>query len=196
MPPGNQPPTNVPTVSAGCVPSFDDVSSSDYFYRAVRYLYCTGAISGYNATTFGPYDYTTRGQLAKIVVATLGWPMVSPGSRHFSDVPPGSPFYQYIETAFTRGIITGYSDGTFRPSETVSRGQLCKIIALATGMPINTQSSPHFSDVTADSPFFTYIESAYNNGYITGYADHTFRPSASASRAQIAKIVYNSRTAP
>jgi hypothetical protein len=43
-------------------------------------------------------------------------------------VPPGDPFFCFIETAYNQGIISGYSDGTFRPGNNATRGQICKII--------------------------------------------------------------------
>src|SRR5205814_3257442 len=105
-------PTGTPT---HCAITFSDVHPTDYFYEAVRYLACHGAISGYADGTFKPYNNTTRGQLTKIVILADMWPINTFGGPHFSDVPPTNPFYQYIETAYNRGIISGYADGTFRP---------------------------------------------------------------------------------
>jgi 5'-nucleotidase / UDP-sugar diphosphatase len=50
----------------------------------------------------------------------------------FSDVPLGSTFYNYIETAYANGIISGYADGTFKPYNDATRGQVTKIVDLAT----------------------------------------------------------------
>ena len=60
---------------------------TDYFYEAVRYLYCRGVISGYADNTFRPYNNTTRGQLTKIVVLGFGMPIYSPPTPTFRDVP-------------------------------------------------------------------------------------------------------------
>jgi hypothetical protein len=125
-------PTATPTL---CAITFSDVHPGDYFYEAVRYLYCRAAISGYADGTFRPYNNTTRAQLCKIVVLAEQWPINTVGGPHFTDVPVGSAFYDYIETAFNRGVISGYADGTFRPGSDVTRGQLCKIIVSAEGWP-------------------------------------------------------------
>ena len=108
--------------------TFTDVGPSDYFYEPVRYLYCAGAISGYADNTFRPYNNTTRGQLTKIMVLAEGWAIDTTGGPHFSDVPQTHTFYDVIETAFNRGIISGYSDGTFRPGSNATRGQIAKIV--------------------------------------------------------------------
>ncbi len=189
--------TRTPVATATpCTISFSDVYPTDYFYQAVRYLYCMGAISGYADGTFRPYNNTTRAQLSKIVVLASGWPIDTTGGPHFSDVPPDHNFYDYIETAYNRDIISGYSDGTFRPDTNIKRAQLSKIIVLAQQWPIDTTGGPHFSDVSASHPFYGYIETAYNHGIITGYGDGTFRPDNSATRGQICKIVHSAIVQP
>jgi hypothetical protein len=180
------------------------VRPSDYFYTPVRYLYCLGVITGYADNTFRPYNYTTRGQLSKIVVLAEGWSINTAGGPHFRDVPTNHSFYQYIETAYNRGIITGYSCGTgcleFRPGANVTRGQLCKIIVNAEGWSINTAGGPHFRDVPTNHSFYQYIETAYNQGIMTGYSCGTgcleFRPANSATRGQICTLVYNALIGP
>ena len=70
----------------------------------------------------------TRGQLSKIVVLAEGWPIDTTGGPHFTDVPVADPFYGFVETAFNHAIISGYSDGTFRPGNNATRGQISKIV--------------------------------------------------------------------
>jgi len=204
---GSPTPTRTSTVPAtatatpgSCGISFSDVGPSDYFYEAVRYLYCRGAISGYADGTFRPYSNTTRGQLTKIVTLAEGWPIDTTGGPHFSDVGVSNPFYGYIETAYHRGIISGYGDGTFRWGNNVTRAQLCKIIVGAQAWPIDTHGGPHFGDVPADDPFYGFIETAFNHGVISGYScgDNCleFRPGNNATRGQICKIVYNALMVP
>ena len=86
--------------------SFSDVQPSDYFYAGVHYLYCRGVISGYG-TVFLPYNLTTRGQLTKIITLAEGWPAYTPPTLTFQDVPTTHTFYQFIETAYSHGIISG-----------------------------------------------------------------------------------------
>jgi hypothetical protein len=175
--------------------SFADVHSTDYFYEPVRYLFCLGAISGYADNTFRPYNYTTRGQLAKIIVLAEGWTLDTNGGPHFTDVEPGYVFYPFVETAYNHRVISGYADGTFRPGNNITRGQLSKVVVSAEGWPFDTQGGPHFTDVPPADPFYEYIETAYNHGIIVGYADGTFRPGSLATRGQIAKIVHSAITA-
>jgi hypothetical protein len=106
------------------------------------------------------------------------------------------PFYRYVETAYHEGVVSGYSDGTFRPGNGVTRGQLCKMVVLAEGWQIHTPVNPTFADVPSGHAFYEYIETAYYHGVILGYADGTFKPGNNATRGQVCKIVYLGITAP
>src|SRR5207244_3527470 len=98
--------------------------------------YHAGLVSGYdcgaNCLEFRPGNNVTRGQIAKIVVLAAGWPLLDPPTATFRDVPVGSVFFRYVETAYDRGIISGYGCGVgcleFRPGNSATRGQICKIV--------------------------------------------------------------------
>jgi hypothetical protein len=129
--------------------------------------------------------------LAKIVVLATGWAIDTTGGPHFSDVKNNHTFYDYVETAYNHGIISGYGDGRFRPGEQITRAQLAKVVVLSRTWAIDTTDGPHFSDVPDSSPFYGYVETAFNHGTISGYGDGSFRPGNSATRGQICKIIYN-----
>jgi plastocyanin len=119
-------------------------------------------------------------------------------------VPPGSTFYPYIQCLACQGIINGYSDGTFKPNNSVTRGQTTKIVSNAAGfdtvIPLGQRT---FADVPIGSSFYTYTErlSMANvmNGYPCGGPGEPcdtqnrpyFRSGNTTTRAQIAKIVSN-----
>ncbi|MFL5731755.1 MAG: S-layer homology domain-containing protein, partial [Chloroflexia bacterium] len=197
--------TRTPTPTAtSCSLPFTDVQGSDYFYEPVRYLYCRGVISGYADNTFRPYNNTTRGQLCKIVTLAEGWSIYTPGTPTFRDVPETDAFYQYVETAYSHRIISGYACGAgcleFRPGNNVTRGQLCKIVVLARRWPLYMPSTPTFRDVPETDAFYGYVETAYSRGIISGYGCGEgcleFRPGSNATRGQISKIVYLAVTTP
>jgi hypothetical protein len=199
---------------------FNDVMPGDYFFTPVSYLVEHGAISGYNDCTFRPGNDTTRGQLSKIVTLAQGWSLLDPPSPTFADVEPGSTFYRYVETMYARELVSGYPCGGegepcddqerpyFRPNSPVTRGQITKIVVLAKGWALKDPGNPTFADVEIGSAFYTYIETASAHGIINGYgcggpgepcdqdSSPYFRPSFSATRGQIAKIIYNAVTQP
>jgi uncharacterized protein YkwD len=174
---------------SNCPMSFSDVRTSDYFYDGVLNLYCGGAITGYSDGSFRPYNSATRAQLSKIVVLAERFPLNTGGGPHFSDVPPSNPFYAFVETAVNRGMIAGYSDGTFRPNASITRSQLAKVVVVAKAWPLVNPPTARFRDVPAGSPFYTYVETAVARGAISGYSDGTFRPGSSSPRGQISKIL-------
>jgi hypothetical protein len=124
-------------------------------------------------------------------------------SMQYSDVPSTSPFFSQVMCLSCMGLTNGYTDGTFRPNNAVTRGQLAKIVSNTAGFtePISGQT---FEDVAVDSTFYMYIERMASRGILGGYACGRdlepcgegnrpyFRPGANATRGQISKIVSNS----
>ncbi|MGI8586535.1 MAG: S-layer homology domain-containing protein [Chloroflexia bacterium] len=116
-------------------------------------------------------------------------PPPTPCPINFSDVHPADYFYAPVQYLYCHGILSGYSDGTFRPYNNATRAQTVKIVTLAFGTPIYTPPAPTFRDVPATNPFYGYIETAAHAGIIGGYSDGTFRPYADVTRGQLSKIV-------
>jgi hypothetical protein len=180
-------PTSIP--GDGCDIPFSDVPIGSTFYQYVHCLACQEILGGYADGTFKPSNNVTRGQLAKIISNAAGFNETVSGQT-FTDVAPGSTFYQYIERMASRGIIGGYSDGTFRPGKFATRGQIAKIAANAAGF-YEEVSGQTFTDVAPSSTFYEYVERMAGRGIIGGYSDGTFRPNNNATRGQTAKISSN-----
>lgn len=174
---------------------FVDVPVGSPFYSYVEALAQMGAVTGFVDGTFRPSTDAMRGHISKIVVLARGWTLSTTGGPHFVDMPLTSPLYAYVETAYNHNIISGYSDGTFRPYNTVTRGQLCKIVSNAMGWTPATPATPTFRDVPANNPFFAFIEATYAHGAISGYSDGTFRWGNNVTRGQVSKVIYNAISA-
>lgn len=110
----------------------------------------------------------------------------------FRDVPENHSNYKAITFVKNEGIVKGYSDGTYKPSQTINRAEFTKIIIGAT---LSVQESDTcedrdlFSDVSGEDWFATYICAAKTHAIIDGYPDGTFKPSGSVNFAEAAKIV-------
>jgi hypothetical protein len=122
-------------------------------------------------------------------VAATSTTVPTPCAISFSDVHGTDYFYDSVTYLSCHGAISGYSDGTFRPYNNTTRGQLSKIVVLAEGWTIDISGGPHFTDVQTNNPFYQYIETAYNHQVISGYADGTFRWGNNVTRAQLSKII-------
>ena len=106
---------------------------SDATWQSAYHVSATGAFTmaqGYPDHTFRPDQAVTRGQFAKMVADGLDIPLADPATPSFSDVPRDFIFYQYIEGIVADGIISGYPDGTFRPSDNMVRQQTDTILGL------------------------------------------------------------------
>ena len=137
----------------GATPIIADVLPDSPFFPYAETSAAAGVIGGYacggsnpatgaaepcdgaNRPYYRPGNNVTRGQLSKIIMLAQGWSANTTGGPHFSDVAVGSTFYIYIETAVNHGIINGYSDGTFRPANNATRGQISKIVWLSLTQP-------------------------------------------------------------
>ncbi len=116
-------------------PTFTDVPRSSIYYRYIETAVARGIINGYADHTFRPEAYLTRGQMSKVIVnagiSRYGWQLDTTGGPHFVDVPVDHTFYVFIETAYNRGIINGYTNGYFYPGNNTTRGQFAKMLAQA-----------------------------------------------------------------
>ena len=131
----------------------------------------------------------TRGEVAKVVVRAKGIAINTTGGPHFSDVPTTDGFYDVIETLYNTGVVSGFSDGMYRPSRDVTRGEFSKIIGRTWSIPIDITAAPHFTDLGESSGSFQYVETLLNNGIISGYSDSTFRQDNPVLRQEVAKMV-------
>lgn len=111
--------------------SFSDVASDSPYYLYIETAHLREVIGGYSDGTFRPNTPITRAQTAKMLVTAKGWQPTPPGVEHFWDVPNTSWAYGYIETAYNKGIINGYSTGFFKPDLEVTRAQLSKMLTMA-----------------------------------------------------------------
>jgi hypothetical protein len=213
------------------VPQSSDVSS---FYPYVRCLACRGIVSGYpcggtNPETgqsepcgnsddpyYRPSNQITRGQISKIVAGASG-STGDPGPQIYQDVPPGSPFYMWINQLSNEHIMGGYPCGGpgepcqsgnrpyFRPGANATRGQMSKIVSNAAGFtePAGGQSFEDLPPDDSPSSYYVYVERLYVRGIVSGYpcggddepcgeeGRPYFRPNNPVTRGQAAKIAAN-----
>lgn len=117
----------IPAYAAVEDTGFSDVAAGAWYAGAVAYVQEKGIMNGTSATTFAPDATTTRGQMAAILYRAAGSPGAA-GSTAFSDVPETAYYAQAVRWANANGIITGYSDGTFRADNPVTREQMTPIL--------------------------------------------------------------------
>lgn len=178
---------------------FDDVNDGDWFSENVKYVYTEEIMNGVSDKLFRPNISATR---ETIVVAM--WRMdgskTESGTMTFSDVKSGTETEKAIAWATKNGIVDGFSDGTFRPRENVTREQLSKLFycyAMYAGEPVKLLAElDAFDDAAKISSYaVTPMQWAVARGLINGVSDTSLAPQGTTTRAQLAAILHRFCTA-
>nr|WP_228025137.1 S-layer homology domain-containing protein [cf. Phormidesmis sp. LEGE 11477] len=101
----------------------------------------------------------------------------------FADVPDGYWAEPYIDALSSRGLISGYDDGTFRPDQPVTRAQTANIVSRTFDLTAD-KASLEFSDVESEYWARESIGEVVRGGFMTGFPDDTFKPNLPVTRAQ------------
>lgn len=151
----------------------------------------TAFASGTSATA---PPYVTRAQFVRDLDVALGVAPVYPATPTFSDVPTTNPYYGYVEAAFQRGLIAGYSATVFGVDGLLTREQVAKIEVAALGdvsqalQQMSTRS--RFTDDAHISAFARgYVNEAAQLGLVHGYPDGSFRPGAYVTTSDEAAFI-------
>lgn len=143
--------------------SFQDLGESDVNFEAIDFLRSQGIISGYPDGTFRPDATLNRAELTKIVVESSDVE-ISEDEECFPDLVEGSWYAKYVCTAFELGVVEGYPDGTFKPSQEINRAEAVKIILEAEGLELKEGSS--YVDVKEGQWYELYVDTAYDLNYL------------------------------
>ncbi|PPA70282.1 N-acetylmuramoyl-L-alanine amidase [Jeotgalibacillus proteolyticus] len=165
---------------------FTDVSSSD---KEIIYLYERGFINGTSKTTYSPAAPVTREQAATMIGRALGYDG-APTKTSFPDVKANGYSSGYIQEAVKNGIITGDSDGTFRPLDTMTRGEMAFLLSRAFNL-LKT-SSVYFTDVkvnTNANSQYTAINKIATFGITNGTGGGKYSPNLAVNRKDFAAFV-------
>ena len=130
--------------------------------------------------------------LVLALVMTMSLVTISAGAKDFND-DSKITYKEAVDVVSALGIVDGYTDGSFNPTATLSRGAAAKIICNlilgpTTASALSADTAP-FSDVPANHTFAGYIAYCSQKGIISGYADGTFRPAATLTGYAFMKML-------
>lgn len=170
----------VPSVPAMAAPS--DIAGH-WAESVITQWQNKGLIQGYEDGTFKPGNTITRAEFVTLMNNAKGfW---SEGSINFSDVKNGSWFYSAVARAVAAGYVKGYSDGSFKPGNTITRAEAAVMIANAARLSANEAGAYRFTDVGSIPAWARgSVGAVVAAGYMTGYPDGSFDANASISRAE------------
>lgn len=179
---------DTPTQPVAPSTSFTDVSSSAYYADAVAWAVEKGITVGTSATSFSPDTPCTRAQVVTFLWRAAGSP-VTGGTNQFTDVAPGSYYYDAVQWAVAKGITVGTSATTFSPDAICTRGQTATFLYRYEKSPTVSVGNV-FTDVLSDAYYANAVQWAVNNGVTAGTSATTFSPDAICTRGQIVTFLY------
>ena len=130
--------------------------------------------------------------LVLALVMTMSLVTVSAGAKDFTDNSKIN-YEEAVEVMSTLGVVGGYTDGSFNPQGTLTRGAaakiICNLILGTTTADALTADAAPYKDVATTNVFAPYIAYCAKEGIISGYADGTFRPAATLTGYAFMKML-------
>lgn len=171
---------------------FADVALSDWYRKAVEYVYEKGIMNGTSDTTFSPNTTTTRGMIVTILYRLEGEPDAA--ASNFTDVASNMYYADAINWAAANGIVNGITTTTFGPDNAITREQMAAILyryAQYKGYDVTASNDlGSYTDASQISAYATTaMQWANAEGLITGNTTTTINPIGNATRAEVATIL-------
>ena len=142
---------------------------------------------GFSDGSFRPGVAVTRAQMATFVQRATG---LAPGAlpTPFPDVPSSVTHAAAISAVSAAQIAGGFPDGTYRPEQPVTRGQMATFLVRAASIPAATGPAP-FTDVPADHVHAVSIAAVHQAGIAAGVSATSYQPNAPVTRGQMATFL-------
>lgn len=139
---------------------------------------------------FQPDVPMTRLDVVKMVYNLMGEGKSYESTVRFSDMPTDYAAVNAINFVTSRGIISGYPDGTFGPAKGITRAEFAVIIYKAYNLQPNNSINVSLTDISSHWSR-TYVTVSVQNGVVSGYEDKTFRPDRQVTRAEAVTMISN-----
>ena len=169
---------------------FVDVVEGEYYYTPVLWALDHKVTAGLTATTFGPNNPCTRGQIVTFLWRAMGSPEPKTVYSPFSDVPSNQYYYKAVLWAVENGVTAGTSNTTFSPDATCTRGQIVTFLHRTMKSPEPVNGNNPFSDVPSTQYYYKAVLWAVENGITSGLTQTTFGPDSPCTRGQVVTFLY------
>jgi hypothetical protein len=190
-------PTTSTTATTVPPTSFSDVPGTHRYAEDIEWAAAEGIAVGYPDGTFRPSAPVRRDSMSAFMARLAGIVLSPPTEAPFADVPVDHPFAAEIRWMADAGISTGYADGTYRPSATVSRQALSGFVYRMAGEPAFTPpATPTYVDVGADHPFALQIEWMAAEGVSPAPATGSFSPGRTTDRGEVVAALHDVAAGP
>ncbi len=174
---------------------FGDVDDSAWYRGAVETVYKEGIMEGRSSSAFAPTELMSRAELVTVICRLSGENTNGLGKNlSFKDTDSSAWYADSIAWAVEKGLVTGYTDGSFKPSSPIQRQELAKIAVLYLENEGVLNSDNSGAKKFADEGTFPqwsaeYIKKLGKSGLMVGDEKGNFNPTSNTSRAEIATLV-------
>ena len=175
---------------------FTDVTSGTWYEGAVRYAYLHDIMEGMSATTFQPNGTLSRAMAVQIFYNLEGQPDISGENLGYpyEDVDAQAWYGDAVYWARLTGVATGYGDGTFQPTDSITRQEFAQMLynyAKYKGFDLTAEGDlSQFPDSGSVADWAeTAMAWANGNELINGHDDGTLEPGGTTTRAQAAAVL-------
>ncbi|WP_339848589.1 S-layer homology domain-containing protein [Paenibacillus sp. FSL W7-1088] len=138
---------------------FTDVTSSHWAQASISAAAQSGSVQGYTDGSFKPDQAITRAEMAVVLQPLLTSAQMTTAPTAFTDMNEHWA-QQAVEQLSSAGVVTGYKDGMFRPSQPITRAEAVTMLNKLIGLQAETNASGHWSDVPATHWAYEAIEAA------------------------------------
>ncbi|WP_181186164.1 C40 family peptidase [Alkalicoccus urumqiensis] len=167
---------------------YHDVASNHWAHGAIQELGESGVIAGHSNWHFLPNDSISRAEAAALLNRQLK--LGSGGSLPFNDVSSSTFASGDIASVTAAGVMGGYEDGSFRPTEPITRAEIATMFDRAFNWKTTPSGNASFSDVSSSSWAAPHISRLASIDQVSGYEDGTFRPDQNMTRAEFASVLH------
>lgn len=169
--------------------TFVDVPTSHWAYDAVQTVVDLGLFNGVSANKFDPSGEMTRAMLVTVLWRLENKPAAA-FTGTFADVKSGQYYTTAVEWALANGVVNGVSPVSFAPDSVVTREQIAAILWRLEGSPVVSGDLSRFHDGNTVSGYAKQAMIwAVSVGLFSGDASGNLRPTAAASRAEVATLM-------
>ncbi len=169
---------------------FSDTPMTHWAIEPIALSVTLGLVKGYPDGTFRPERGITRAELVTLLVRTLPVRLEEAELAPFTDVPETHWASKHISHGSQKKLITGYPDGTFKPSRVLTRAEGVTILARYAGLPEKEEATPPFPDLKPDYWANKYIGPARAAGMLKYLEGKDFEPNKPFPRAEACEVLY------
>ena len=193
--PGHTGAVTTPNTNTNYKPDFQDLDSVEWARTAINGLAMRGMINGRDQYTFDPNANITRAEYCQILMGAIN-ALNAKGESTFADVPSTAWYYNAVSVASQLGIVSGYGDGNFGPNDLITRQDMA-LMTYKTAQIMNKSLEPVNAEITFEDSHeisdyaFEAVMTLQKAGIINGMTDTTFEPHSNATRAQSAKVIFD-----